>query len=91
MLEFPINAIHGVSGRNTRRVKPLTLHVFYDWIESLPYSELIIGEKNPFSALSPMLEPGYAYAQNECVNPDVGRISDQVSKDDLEILCETRR
>ena len=47
-------------------------HVFYDWIESLPYSELIIGEKNPFSALSPMLEPGYAYAQNECVNPDVG-------------------
>lgn len=66
-------------------------HVFYDWIESLPYSELIIGEKNPFSALSPMLEPGYAYAQNECVNPDVGRISDQVSKDDLEILCETRR
>ena len=47
-------------------------HVLYDWIESLPYSELIIGEKNPFSALSPMLEPGYAYAQNECVNPDVG-------------------
>ena len=32
-------------------------------------------KKKPFSALSPMLEPGYAYAQNECVNPDVSQIS----------------
>lgn len=48
---------------------------FCKWIETLPYSELIIGEKKPFSALSPMLEPGYAYAQNECVNPDVSQIA----------------
>lgn len=49
---------------------------FCKWIETLPYSELIIGEKKPFSALSPMLEPGYMYAQNECINPDVDQISE---------------
>lgn len=32
-------------------------------------------KKKPFSALSPMLESGYAYAQNECINPDAGQIS----------------
>ena len=32
---------------------------FCKWIEGLPYSELITGKKEPFSALSPMLEPGY--------------------------------
>lgn len=48
---------------------------FCKWIETLPYSELIIGEKKPSSVLSPMLEPGYAYAQNECVNPDVSQIA----------------
>ena len=47
---------------------------FCKWIEGLPYSELIIVEKK-FGCLSPMLEPGYAYAQNECINPDVGQIS----------------
>lgn len=52
---------------------------FCKWIESLPYSELITGEKKSFSALLPMLEPGYTYAQNECVNPDVS----QFSKDTL--------
>lgn len=57
---------------------------FCKWIEGLPYSELIIGEKKPFSALSPMLEPGYAYAQNECVNPDVS----QISKDTLVGMTE---
>ena len=31
---------------------------FCKWIETLPYSELIIGEK-AFGCLSPMLEPGY--------------------------------
>lgn len=45
---------------------------FCKWIEGLPYSELIIGEKKPFSALSPMLEPGYEHIQNKCINPDVG-------------------
>lgn len=47
---------------------------FCKWIEGLPYSELIIVEKK-FGCLSPMLEPGYVYAQNECINPDVGQIS----------------
>lgn len=47
---------------------------FCKWIETLPYSELIIVEKT-FGCLSPMLESGYAYAQNECINPDVGQIS----------------
>ena len=47
---------------------------FCKWIEGLPYSELIIVEKK-FGCLSPMLEPGYAYAQNICINPDVGQIS----------------
>lgn len=56
---------------------------FCKWIEELPYSELIIGEKKPFSALSPMLEPGYVYAQNECVNPDVGKISKDTDRDTL--------
>lgn len=44
---------------------------FCKWIETLPYSELITVKKKPFSVLSPMLEPGYMYAQNECINPDV--------------------
>lgn len=35
---------------------------FCKWIEGLPYSELIIVEKT-FGCLSPMLEPGYAYAR----------------------------
>lgn len=47
---------------------------FCKWIETLPYSELIIVETT-FGCLSPMLEPGYAYAQNECVNPDVSQIA----------------
>lgn len=51
---------------------------FCKWIETLPYSELITVKKKPFSALSPMLEPGYAYAQNECVNPDVDQISEHL-------------
>lgn len=49
---------------------------FCKWIETLPYSELITVKKKPFSVLSPMLEPGYAYAQNECINPDVDQISE---------------
>lgn len=48
---------------------------FCKWIETLPYSELITVKKKPFSVLSPMLEPGYVYAQNECINPDVDQIS----------------
>lgn len=60
---------------------------FCKWIETLPYSELIIVETT-FGCLSPMLEPGYAYAQNECINPDVGRISDQISKDTLVGMTE---
>lgn len=36
---------------------------FCKWIETLPYSELIIVEKT-FGCLSPMLEPGYEYTQN---------------------------
>lgn len=69
---------------------------FCKWIASLPYSELIVDQevdycRKTLGCLSPMLEPGYAYTQNECINPDVGRISDQISKDDVEILCETRR
>lgn len=60
---------------------------FCKWIESLPYSELIIVEKN-FGCLSPMLEPGYAYAQNECINSVVGQISDQISKDALIEMTE---
>lgn len=48
---------------------------FCKWTETLPYSELIIGEKEPSSVLSPMLEPWYVYAQNECVNPDVSQIA----------------
>lgn len=49
---------------------------FCKWIETLPYSELITVKKKPFSVLSPMLEPGYMYAQNECINPDVDQISE---------------
>lgn len=60
---------------------------FCKWIEGLPYSELIIVEKK-FGCLSPMLEPGYGYTQNECINPDVGRISDQTSKDTLVGMTE---
>lgn len=44
-------------------------------------------KKKPFSALSPMLESGYAYAQNECINPDVGQIS-KISKDALVEMTE---
>lgn len=51
---------------------------FCKWIETLPYSELITVKKKPFSVLSPMLEPGYMYAQNECINPDVDRISEHL-------------
>ena len=60
---------------------------FCKWIETLPYSELIIVEKK-FGCLSPMLEPGYAYAQNECINSVVGQISDQTSKDALVEMTE---
>lgn len=49
---------------------------FCKWIETLPYSELITVKKKSFSALSPMLQPGYMYAQNECINPDVDQISE---------------
>ena len=49
---------------------------FCKWIETLPYSELITVKKKPFSVLSPMLEPGYVYAQNECISPDVDQISE---------------
>lgn len=57
---------------------------FCKWIETLPYSELITDQgidycRKALGCLSPMLEPGYAYAQNECINPDVG----QISKDTL--------
>lgn len=48
----------------------------YWWQMILPYSELITVKKKPFSVLSPMLEPGYMYAQNECINPDVDQISE---------------
>lgn len=60
---------------------------FCKWIETLPYSELIIVETT-FGCLSPMLEPGYAYAQNECINSVVGQISDQTSKDTLVGMTE---
>lgn len=57
---------------------------FSKWIEGLPYSELIADQgvdycRRTLGCLSPMLEPGYAYAQNECINPDV----DKTSKDTL--------
>lgn len=51
---------------------------FCKWIETLPYSELITVKKKPFSVLSPMLEPGYMYAQNECISPDVDQISEHL-------------
>lgn len=51
---------------------------FCKWIETLPYSELITVKKKPFSVLSPMLEPGYVYAQNECISPDVDQISEHL-------------
>lgn len=59
---------------------------FCKWIEGLPYSELIADQgvdycRKTLGCLSPMLEPGYAYAQNECINPDVGKTSkDTLSK-----------
>ena len=54
---------------------------FCKWIASLPYSELIVDQevdycRKTLRCLSPMLEPGYAYAQNECINPDVDQISE---------------
>lgn len=65
---------------------------FCKWIESLPYSELITGEKELFSALSPMLEPGYAYAWTKAFGPYVGPIPDQIfgriSKGDLVDMTE---
>lgn len=65
---------------------------FCKWIEGLPYSELIIGKKELFSALSPMLEPGYTYAGIKCFSPYVGLIPDQIfgriSKDDLVDMTE---
>ena len=53
---------------------------FCKWIETLPYSELITDQgvdycRKTLGCLSPMLEPGYVYAQNECINPDVGKTS----------------
>lgn len=53
---------------------------FCKWIETLPYSELITDQgvdycRKTLGCLSPMLESGYAYAQNECINPDVGKTS----------------
>ena len=66
---------------------------FCKWIETLPYSELIADQRVDYcrktlGCLSPMLEPGYAYAQNECINSDVGQISDQISKDALVEMTE---
>lgn len=65
---------------------------FCKWIEGLPYSELIIGKKELFSALSPMLEPGYADVWTKCFSPYVGPIPDQIfgriSKDDLVDMTE---
>lgn len=66
---------------------------FCKWIESLPYSELITDQgvdycRKTLGCLSPMLEPGYAYAQNECINSVVGQISDQISKDALVEMTE---
>lgn len=56
---------------------------FCKWIETLPYSELIADQgvdycRKTLGCLSPMLEPGYAYAQNECINPNVGQISKDI-------------
>ena len=61
---------------------------FCKWIASLPYSELIVDQgvdycRKTLGCLSPMLEPGYAYAQNECINPDVGKISKDTDRDTL--------
>lgn len=61
---------------------------FCKWIETLPYSELITDQgvdycRKTLGCLSPMLEPGYAYAQNECINPDVGKISKDTDRDTL--------
>lgn len=66
---------------------------FCKWIEGLPYSELIADQgvdycRKTLGRLSPMLEPGYAYTQNECINSDVGQISDQISKDALVEMTE---
>lgn len=65
---------------------------FCKWIEGLPYSELIIEKKELFSALSPMLEPGYADVWTKCFSPYVGPIPDQIfgriSKDDLVDMTE---
>lgn len=66
---------------------------FCKWIESLPYSELITDQgvdycRKTLGCLSPMLEPGYAYAQNECINSVVGQIFDQISKDALVEMTE---
>lgn len=59
---------------------------FCKWIETLPYSELIIMEKT-FGCLSPMLEPGYAYTRTKCINQYVGPIS-KTSKDDSAEMTE---
>lgn len=61
---------------------------FCKWIASLPYSELIVDQevdycRKTLGCLSPMLEPGYAYAQNECINSDVGKISKDTDRDTL--------
>ena len=61
---------------------------FCKWIETLPFSELIVDQgvdycRKTLGCLSPMLEPGYAYAQNECINPDVGKISKDTDRDTL--------
>lgn len=61
---------------------------FCKWIASLPYSELIVDQgvdycRKTLGCLSPMLEPRYAYAQNECINPDVGKISKDTDRDTL--------
>ena len=61
---------------------------FCKWIETLPYSELIVDQevdycRKTLGCLSPMLEPRYAYAQNECINPDVGKISKDTDRDTL--------
>lgn len=66
---------------------------FCKWIEGLPYSGLITDQgvdyyRKTLGCLSPMLEPGYAYAQNECINSVVGQISDQTSKDTLVGMTE---
>lgn len=75
---------------------------FCKWIASLPYSELIVDQevdycRKTLGCLSPMLEPGYAYAQNDALIQTLVKYLNTLTvtlcrrKLYLEILCETRR